>query len=673
MADDSTEKAAATAAGPSTGALNYLSVMGDPNNEIEVARKQLEEAYNARAAGAAGNAWTGFAAGAQAPSSTTTSGKGLGWLANAFAGYDKGNQQYLAERERAATMRYEFAKERARDAYIRKYGPGYQQMFDAEMATGNAGTQNPAPQAAGAPQAAAAPQGAPQPAGAPVAPPQAPQQASAPAPAANPSDPDGIWSSGGQTPAQPTGLPSAPASPQSAPSQQPQPQGVSGPAGVQQGQTPQNERAQQATPKAPMDVYNNWMRRGMILGMAKDMGIPGAATMAELHKATKPNFQMHDGWFYDTASATMQDMHEVQYVDGVPVDKHSGRLRTDLPTMMKVLPNGQAIQPLYLGNNEWGVRVPDGSTVAFAQFEGIRKLIEALGTPQKTVGPDNMEHWDSTAHILNLGRELGGVVRKAAGLPPDGGGQGPLTSRGNSGGGGAVAGRDPQQQQAREKEGTDLAANMAAVRDSARTAPSNIQMVSHLVNLLDRYDGGKFSGTGVEIASALNSIPGGNTLLKMTGLSERVGNAQAAEALSNQLVLQLKNIGGSNALPGSLSDADRMFLERMAPSLGQTREGRQLVAEAMRRVYQRQQQVYADAVAWRKQNGDRVPDDNFWFEEAARLSKINMFAGMTQPAGQPGRTAPLPKNGRYGNSTPPGAAAGSAATTPKQPVVKSDL
>jgi hypothetical protein len=76
--------------------------------------------------------------------------------------------------------------------------------------------------------------------------------------------------------------------------------------------------------------------------------------------------------------------------------------------------------------------------------------------------------------------------------------------------------------------------------------------------------------------------------LEALGVKDDTAPAQAAQALTGQLALALRNPSGGAGMPGALSDADRQFLVRMVPSLETTPEGRKLMIGYAQKMYQRQ-------------------------------------------------------------------------------------
>jgi hypothetical protein len=66
---------------------------------------------------------------------------------------------------------------------------------------------------------------------------------------------------------------------------------------------------------------------------------------------------------------------------------------------------------------------------------------------------------------------------------------------------------------------------------------------------------------------------------------------QAMQSISSQMALQLRNPASGGGMPGAMSDSDRNFLTAMTPSLAQSKEGRELVAETFQAVNNRNVEV----------------------------------------------------------------------------------
>ena len=105
--------------------------------------------------------------------------------------------------------------------------------------------------------------------------------------------------------------------------------------------------------------------------------------------------------------------------------------------------------------------------------------------------------------------------------------------------------------------------------------------------------------------------------------TEGVGEAEAAQSLSAEMALQLRNPGGGAGMPGAMSDKDREFLQSMIPGLATTSEGRTLMVETKKKLNQRSIEVAKMAREYRRQFG-RL-DENFYDQLAAYSDANPMF------------------------------------------------
>lgn len=156
----------------------------------------------------------------------------------------------------------------------------------------------------------------------------------------------------------------------------------------------------------------------------------------------------------------------------------------------------------------------------------------------------------------------------------------------------------------------------AGIQKAGLGASSKINRVQRLNQLLDGVSTGKFTPFGVELASAAQSL-GFN-------IDPKLGNKQAAEALSNEMALELRNPSGGAGMPGAMSDSDREFLKKIVPGIEKTPEGRKLISESIVGLAKRDQQVANMARAYRKKHGSI---DEGFYDELQRYSEENpLFA-----------------------------------------------
>jgi hypothetical protein len=101
-------------------------------------------------------------------------------------------------------------------------------------------------------------------------------------------------------------------------------------------------------------------------------------------------------------------------------------------------------------------------------------------------------------------------------------------------------------------------------------------------------------------------------------------NKEAAQALSSEIALQLRNPSGGAGMPGAMSDADRQFLANMVPGLATTPEGRKLMIETATKLAQRDKEVAAMARKYRQKKGNI---DEGFYDELAQFSSAKPLFG----------------------------------------------
>jgi hypothetical protein len=160
----------------------------------------------------------------------------------------------------------------------------------------------------------------------------------------------------------------------------------------------------------------------------------------------------------------------------------------------------------------------------------------------------------------------------------------------------------------------------ADIQKSGLAAGGKVNRVQRLNQLLEGVNTGKFAPLGVEVASAAQSL-GFN-------IDPKLGNKQAAEALANEMALEMRNPAGGAGMPGALSDKDREFLKMMTPGIEKTPEGRRLISESMVKLANREREVARMAREYRKKRG--TIDEGFYDELQSYSEKNQMFK--TAPA-----------------------------------------
>lgn len=170
--------------------------------------------------------------------------------------------------------------------------------------------------------------------------------------------------------------------------------------------------------------------------------------------------------------------------------------------------------------------------------------------------------------------------------------------------------------------GKGFAENYNDIQKAGFNANSKINNIKRMNQLLEGVETGKLTPLGTELAAYAQSA-GFN-------VDPKLGNKQAAEALANEVALQLRNPSGGAGMPGALSDTDRNFLISMAPGIGKTPEGRKLISETTIKLAKRDQDVAKLAREYRKTNGHM--DEGFYDVLSAFSAKNPLFEEKYAPA-----------------------------------------
>lgn len=165
----------------------------------------------------------------------------------------------------------------------------------------------------------------------------------------------------------------------------------------------------------------------------------------------------------------------------------------------------------------------------------------------------------------------------------------------------------------------------ATVQNAGFSAQSKVNRYNRLGQLLEGVNTGKFAGAGLEVAKAANTL-GFN-------IDPNMANKEAAQALSGEIALELRNPSGGAGMPGAMSDADRQFLVNMVPGLATTPDGRKLMLETGQKLAKRDMEVARIAREYRKRNG--TIDEGF-YDELSRYSESNPLFQQAAPAQTPG-------------------------------------
>ena len=161
----------------------------------------------------------------------------------------------------------------------------------------------------------------------------------------------------------------------------------------------------------------------------------------------------------------------------------------------------------------------------------------------------------------------------------------------------------PQEKEEQKAVGKAFGEQYTDIQKTATQAGTTISKLARMENLLNGIETGKLTPAVTEVQALAQSL---GISVDIKDLSAK----QALEALSNEIALTFRNPAGGAGMPGQLSDKDREFLVSMTPGLSKIKEGNKLIIETARKLAQRQQEVAAQARAYRKKNGQM--DEGFY-------------------------------------------------------------
>lgn len=180
---------------------------------------------------------------------------------------------------------------------------------------------------------------------------------------------------------------------------------------------------------------------------------------------------------------------------------------------------------------------------------------------------------------------------------------------------------------------------------------SDTAAMAKLNNLKRLEDLLRNAGSTGSLKPALTSL---QAVAKQLGMdiSDKTDFSQAAQALSNQMALELRNPAGGAGMPGALSDKDREFLVGMTAGIDKLPQANRLIIETQRRLAQREREVARLAREYRQRNGGF--DDGFYdlLEQYSASKPLfdDLVPALSQGASAAGNVftigAPAPTSGR---------------------------
>ncbi len=162
---------------------------------------------------------------------------------------------------------------------------------------------------------------------------------------------------------------------------------------------------------------------------------------------------------------------------------------------------------------------------------------------------------------------------------------------------------NPQESAFNKEHGKNLAETYSNLLKADTAATAKLNNLKRLEDLL------RNSGNTGSIKPALTSL---QAIGKQLGIdiSDKTDFAQAAQALSSQMALELRNPAGGAGMPGAMSDKDREFLVGMTAGIDKLPQANRLIIETQRRLAQREREIARLAREYRQRNNGF--DDGFY-------------------------------------------------------------
>lgn len=168
---------------------------------------------------------------------------------------------------------------------------------------------------------------------------------------------------------------------------------------------------------------------------------------------------------------------------------------------------------------------------------------------------------------------------------------------------------------------------LSSVLDAGFSAPVTIAKYKRLGALLDQVGTGTFAQAGVSFKKALK---GAGFDPEEFGITDNTAAADAAEAVSNELAMQMRNPSNGAGMPGAMSDSDRNFLSNTVPNLSKVPGGNAVIIDAAVKLAQRDAEVGQMANDYAAARGGLL--DGGFYAQLQQWSEANpLFAGMNAP------------------------------------------
>lgn len=127
--------------------------------------------------------------------------------------------------------------------------------------------------------------------------------------------------------------------------------------------------------------------------------------------------------------------------------------------------------------------------------------------------------------------------------------------------------------------------------------------------------------------------------LKSLGIevSPSAGPADLAIAISTGMSLAQKNADGHNLLPGAMSNYEDQLLQKMAPTLSLTQEGRLSLIKFMKEVAASNVRIAQEGTAMAGANKNRLPDSWYQRKERIMLEEMARLKALSQQLSKGGK------------------------------------
>lgn len=180
-----------------------------------------------------------------------------------------------------------------------------------------------------------------------------------------------------------------------------------------------------------------------------------------------------------------------------------------------------------------------------------------------------------------------------------------------------------------EEQGKLVIKDHQAAQAAAQSARSSTGNLDRLGSLLEQVNTNKFQGNTQQLKASAKAL---GVDLDAIGVGDNVGVAQAAQALSQQLALQLRDPSNGGGMPGAMSDADRAFLTQMVPSITNDPNANKMMIEWQKKINQRTVEVGRIV-------NDYVRSPEFLKDPAGVYAKVREYAA-ANPLFDPAKDMP---------------------------------